>query len=113
MVSLFSYGTLQNPTVQLETFGRVLEGQKDQLPGYKLEMIEICDCDVVDLSGDTHHPVAIKTNNKNDKVSGVVFKISNQELMQSDRYEVDAYKRVERTMTSGQKAWVYVQNNRT
>lgn len=110
MVLLFSYGTLQNKDVQFETFNRVLEGKKDQLLGYKLGVVEIYDRGVVELSGDTHHPVAIRTGNKNDKVSGVVFKITIQELMQSDRYEVDAYKRVERVMESGQKAWVYIEN---
>lgn len=111
MVLLFSYGTLQNQDVQLKTFDRVLEGEKDQLPGYKLDMVEICDCNVVELSGKTHHPVAIRTGNENDKVSGVVFKITTQELMQSDCYEVNAYKRVKRVMESGKKAWVYVDND--
>jgi hypothetical protein len=31
-VLLFSYGTLQSSTVQLETFGRELVGYKDKLP---------------------------------------------------------------------------------
>lgn len=34
MEKLFSYGTLQLEQVQLDTFGRLLEGQADTLQGY-------------------------------------------------------------------------------
>jgi hypothetical protein len=37
-VLLFSYGTLQSATVQLETFGRELVGYKDKLLNYRLAM---------------------------------------------------------------------------
>ena len=106
---LFSYGTLQNTSVQLETFGRELEGDSDQLLGYKLEMVEIKDQGVVELSGETDHPIAILSNNDDDFVSGVVFEITAEELAQSDLYEVSDYKRVMGEFKSGQKAWVYVQ----
>ena len=43
---LFSYGTLQYEAVQLANFGRKLEGNKDQLPGFELSMLEITDPDV-------------------------------------------------------------------
>lgn len=33
-VLLFSYGTLQDPAVQMANFGRLLEGTADQLVGY-------------------------------------------------------------------------------
>lgn len=105
---LFSYGTLQNLSVQLETFGRELEGYKDKLLGYKLEMVEICDCDVVALSGEKYHPIAIATGDDADAILGMVFKISQQELAQSDEYEVDAYKRVMGKMQSTKQAWAYV-----
>jgi hypothetical protein len=32
MPFLFSYGTLQKEQVQMETFGRILQGEKDYLP---------------------------------------------------------------------------------
>ncbi|WP_412850808.1 hypothetical protein ACL0VS_01630 [Chryseobacterium sp. PMSZPI] len=51
MVYLFSYGTLQKKQVQLETFGRVLQGEKDILSGYKLNMLEITDIEVLRKSG--------------------------------------------------------------
>lgn len=48
---LFSYGTLQLEAVQLSTFGRRLAGHADQLPGYRLAMIEIRDAAIVATSG--------------------------------------------------------------
>ncbi|SMN15513.1 hypothetical protein CRYPA_1557 [uncultured Candidatus Thioglobus sp.] len=86
-----------------------MEGHADQLLGHKLEMVEICDCDVVVLSGETHHPIAVLSKDKNDFVSGVIFEITPEELAQSDEYEVNEYKRVMGEFKSGQKAWVYVQ----
>ncbi len=107
---LFSYGTLQNTPVQLETFGRELVGFKDQLLGYQLEMVEIKDDDVVELSGETHHPIAIATGDDADQVDGMVFEITAEELTQSDKYEVNDYKRVMGKMKSGKNAWAYVSN---
>jgi len=106
---LFSYGTLQNRLVQLETFGRELVGNEDQLLGYKLEMVKIGDQQVVALSGKTHHPIAVASQDKSDFVPGVIFEITSEELTQSDLYEVSDYKRVMGAFKSGQKAWVYVQ----
>ena len=40
---LFSYGTFQNEKTQLILFGRLLEGSRDSLPGYKLASVEIKD----------------------------------------------------------------------
>ena len=39
-VWLFSYGTLQQDEVQLATFGRLLEGRKDALPGYATTLFD-------------------------------------------------------------------------
>lgn len=111
MKLLFSYGTLQDTPVQIETFGRELEGCKDYLLGYCLQMVAIDNEEVVQLSGKTHHPIAVKSNNEDDQISGVVFKISAQELAHSDEYEVDAYQRVLGQMKSGKEAWVYVSAN--
>ena len=57
-VWLFSYGTLQQEEVQLATFGRLLEGRKDALPGYATTLFEIKDAEVVATSGKTHHFMA-------------------------------------------------------
>ena len=43
MEKLFSYGTLQQTEVQIETFGRELYGIKDALVGYTVGEVEITD----------------------------------------------------------------------
>ena len=42
MPLLFSYGTLQQDDVQRATFGRLLTGQRDTLPGYLQEIVFYC-----------------------------------------------------------------------
>lgn len=107
MPKLFSYGTLQLESVQLATFGRLLKGEKDSLIGYTLGEIEITDPDVVQKSGKRFHPMLIRTDNVNDTVDGVIFDITDDELAQADRYEVDDYARIIGNFASGAKAWIY------
>lgn len=107
MEYLFSYGTLQFERVQLESFGRLLKGQKDCLPNFKLEDIEIKDPKVLELSGKKFHPMAIPS--EGDEVPGMVFEVSAEEIAQSDRYEVSDYIRQEIELKSGLNCWVYVQ----
>lgn len=106
---LFSYGTLQQENVQLANYGRVLKGQVDVLSGYKLEDVEITDPIVLAKSDKKFHPIAIKTGNPIDNVPGMIFEISDEELAQSDAYEVDDYTRVLETFDSGRQAWIYVE----
>jgi hypothetical protein len=77
---LFSYGTLQYESVQFANFGRRLEGSKDQLPGFKLSMIEITDPQVIATSGETFHPIITYTGNLKDCVDGMAFDISQLDL---------------------------------
>jgi len=110
MENLFSYGTLQQENVQLATFNRKLEGRADFLTGYKLSMLEITDPQVIATSGKTHHPIVEYSGNVSDTVSGTVFKVSHQELLQADEYEVSDYIRVRALLKSGEQTWVYVKN---
>ncbi len=105
---LFSYGTLQFPAVQLATFGRLLAGQSDRLPGYRCELIRIDDPQVVATSGASHHPIVHRTGRPQDEVAGTVLRISADELSRADAYEVDDYRRVAVTLASGIQAWVYI-----
>jgi len=107
-VALFSYGTLQLPAVQRATYGRLLEGEADALPGYRLEPMAISDPDVVRLSGKAVHRIAVATGNDANRVRGMLFRLSQAELEATDAYEVDAYGRVEARLESGRTAWVYV-----
>ncbi|WP_248151627.1 gamma-glutamylcyclotransferase family protein [Microbacterium aoyamense] len=107
---LFSYGTLQHPDVQLDTFGRLLTGEDDVLPGFTLDYAEIEDPRVVDLSGTAVHPIVRTTGSHRDKIVGKVFWVSEDELEASDEYEVALYRRIAVVLASGRDAWVYVGN---
>lgn len=109
MEKLFSYGTLQLESVQLQTFGRLLEGKKDRLFGYKTEFVEITDEEVLRKSGEKYHPILRKSVNANDFTVGVVYEITEEELQQADLYEVDDYKRVLEKFESGVEAWIYIE----
>ena len=93
-IYLFSYGTLQFNEVQLASFGRLLEGEEDFLVGFKNDKIEITDPDVIAKSGERFHPIVTQSDDISDEVKGMVFKITHQELLAADEYEVSDYKRV-------------------
>ncbi|WP_307785440.1 gamma-glutamylcyclotransferase family protein [Microbacterium hibisci] len=105
---LFTYGTLQQPEVQLDTFGRLLEGEDDALPGYTVDYAEIADPRVVDLSGLSVHPIVRETGNPLDKVVGRALRVTEDELEAADEYEVSLYRRISVVLASGRPAWVYV-----
>ena len=107
MELLFSYGTLQQSQVQIDTFGRLPDGDKDTLIGFELDTVKITDPQVIASSGKEYHPILVFTGNTNDTVSGTVFKITPEELAQADSYEVDEYKRVEAKLKSGKVCWIY------
>ena len=108
MERLFSYGTLQQPQVQQATFGRLLQGTQDALPGFELADVLIEDPEVVATSGKTHHPIARFNGSPESRIAGTVFEITAAELADADRYEVSAYRRIAATLASGLQAWVYV-----
>ena len=107
-VSIFTYGTLQLAAVQIEKYGRLLEGQADAVRGYRLDRLTIGDPDVVRLSGRTDHPIARWSGRGSDRVPGIVYDISAQELAATDAYEVEPYARVEVELESGRRAYAYV-----
>jgi hypothetical protein len=107
-VYLFSYGTLQLDAVQLATFGRRLDGHDDAMPGYRQDLIEITDPEVLKTSGERFHPVVSPSGHADDAVAGKVFILTAEELEAADRYEVSDYKRIQVILRSGLAAWVYV-----
>ena len=111
MEYLFSYGTLRQQNVQLKNFGRLLDGAEDTLKKFILKDLEITDKVVLQVSDKKFHPILSYTGSEKDKVMGTVFKITSDELLKADGYEVDDYKRVEVTLESGIKSWAYVEKN--
>jgi len=109
---LFSYGTLQRDSVQLDTFGRLLTGNADALIGYRIAMIPITNQTVIEATGDTHYRNLEFTGNENDQVEGTAFAVTIPELEKSDEYEKDAnYKRVQVRLRSGISSWVYLHHS--
>jgi hypothetical protein len=108
-IALFSYGTLQNPNVQLATYGRLVEGQTDCLAGYVLIDLVIDDPHVVSLSGKKVHTIARRTGRAEDRIFGTMLFLTSAELVNSDDYEVEAYARTEVILESGRIAFAYVE----
>lgn len=96
MQNLFSYGTLQDPKIQLEAIGRVAESHPDVLSGYVK--------DTVIIKNITYF-ILVKGEGE---VSGSVLKVTAEELDKFDVVETKAYRRVRETLKSGVSAWVYV-----
>nr|WP_297706934.1 gamma-glutamylcyclotransferase family protein [uncultured Eudoraea sp.] len=95
---LFTYGTLQEENIQLTVFSRTLSGFSDTLIGYKLS-----DEKVVGV-----YPVMQSSNEPADFVNGRVFMCSKKEILEVDKYEGPAYKRVKVVLNSGKSAWAYI-----
>lgn len=108
MELLFSYGTLQLEQVQLDNFGRKLKGAEDRLAGYWLDTVRITDDEVLESSGISNHPIARESGNPGDVIEGMVFELTREEILRADVYEAEDYKRIEVTLGSGRKSWVYV-----
>lgn len=106
---LFSYGTLQKERVQLSTFGRLLRGHPDGIIGFIVTTIDIKDAKVVEVSGQATHPMIRATGNVRHRVPGTVFEVTEEELSKADAYEADGYERVQATLESGGRAWVYIE----
>ena len=106
MPLLFSYGTLQDVAVQIETFGRELVGFEDELVGYEASVITIAEEAFAEVNGAQQ---AIVTFNGHDgsRVCGMVFELTERELELADEYEPAEYERIETTLASGRQAWVY------
>ncbi|MFJ5985696.1 gamma-glutamylcyclotransferase [Lentzea sp. NPDC092896] len=108
VVNLFSYGTLQTPSVQIEHFGRTLAGKEDVLPGHRQDWVTITDPAVIETSGSDRHPIVSYTGSPADVTAGTMFEVTTAELAAADIYEVDDYRRALVRLGSGADAWVYL-----
>jgi gamma-glutamylcyclotransferase (GGCT)/AIG2-like uncharacterized protein YtfP len=112
MPLIFSYGTLQKAHVQLSTFGRLLQGERDELPGFEESLVRIEDPLAAAASGRTHHANVTFTGRDDSRVSGTVFEITDVELAAADQYEqLAAYTRIAARLASGKQAWVYARQS--
>lgn len=97
MEYLFSYGTLREPNVQIELFGRELTAFDDVMTGYRAVPIS--------LWNETHH---LAVEDESGRIPGVVLALSEAELAVCDSYEPNEYRRVRAEMLSAKQAWAYV-----
>jgi hemoglobin len=95
---LFSYGTLRDQQVQMRIFGRLLQGEEDGLPGYRLSTIAI---------GSATYPIVGPGPDAAAVIPGVVFEITGAELVAADAYEGAEYRRINVRLRSGRDAWIY------
>lgn len=105
MEQIFSYGTLQSKEIQMQVFNKLLTGTPDQLQGYKIK-----DLQIEEEFGIEDYFVATPSENPSDKVNGIVFTISDQDLAKADQFESNAYKRIQITLKSGTTAWIYIES---
>ena len=109
MPLLFSYGTLQNESVQLSTFGKRLQGTADHLVGFERARVKIEDHEDVAGLGQTHYANVVSNGSSASTVSGTVFDVTDDELAAADAFEAPAaYHRVLAALSSGRTAWVYI-----
>jgi predicted acetyltransferase len=109
MPFLFSYGTLQHEHVQLATFGRRLDGERDELPGFAPSLVRIDDAAVAAALGRTHHANVTFSGRDDSRVEGTAFDVTDADLAAADAFERPAdYRRIAATLASGKRAWLYV-----
>jgi gamma-glutamyl AIG2-like cyclotransferase len=113
MPLLFSYGTLREPAVQQSLFGRLLDGTADELVGFAQSLRKVEDPGFVAASGTADHAVVRFDGRCESRVPGIVFEVSDAELVTADRYEPAGYERTLTTLASGKRAWVYVASDST
>jgi len=93
---LFVYGTLQDPQVQKNVIGIIVNGKRDVLHGYIISTITMTDAVYPII---VPHPTNI--------IDGLILTVTPEELKRIDLYETEAFKREKVTLGSGKSAWVY------
>ena len=106
-VLVFSYGTLQIERVQRELLGRLVRMDDDALLGFEAVPVEIDHPDVIEFSGSSTH-LALVPGDPAARIAGKVLHVTEADLPPLDDYEGDEYRRIEVTLESGTRAWVYV-----
>jgi gamma-glutamylcyclotransferase (GGCT)/AIG2-like uncharacterized protein YtfP len=94
---LFVYGTLRDPAVQRRVFGRITGGIPDALAGFELGTIQI---------GGAEYPI-LRPGSPTARIEGLALELTEAELTTADAYETEAYARIEVTLVSGRRAFVY------
>ena len=102
-----TYGTLRDPQVQRALFGRLVPGEADALPGFKLGTVTIRDPAVIATSGIETHLCVDESGDPADRIEGLVLSLTEAELAVADAYETADYQRVTVVLASGAAAFLY------
>jgi gamma-glutamylcyclotransferase (GGCT)/AIG2-like uncharacterized protein YtfP len=102
MEQLFAYGTLKDKEIQETIFGRILKGTSETLTGYAIKEIQI-----EEEYGLAPYPIIVSTQNQKDRIDGILYELSSEELQKADRYEGKHYTRIQVKLESNKIAWVY------
>jgi len=91
----------------MANFGRLLEGQADEIVGFEQFTITLDDPQTIAFTGKTEHMI-VKFNGRDDcRIAGTVLELTEKELLKADQYECPPYERVAAKLASGRQAWVY------
>lgn len=94
---IFIYGTLRDPAVQQDVFGRRIEGAPDHLDGYGLAQIEV--------EGMPYPTIVLE---EGSAVAGEIIELNDDELRRADEHETAAYARRAFVLASGKAAEAYI-----
>lgn len=97
--TLFIYDTLTNKHILYDILKRNPDMKKNSLCGFSMSGIII---------ENINYPAIIKNLSNNTVINGVTFTITPKEIIKIDKYETDAYQRIQVTLVDKTKAWTYV-----
>ena len=100
MKKLFCYGTLQEPSVQLELIGRTAECMLTSIEGF------IVLRDYVDIDDGIAYPRIVKY--PNGCVYGRILEFTDEEIVLLDEYETEMYRKEEIETKDGHIVLVYM-----
>ncbi|MFD9486065.1 GDSL-type esterase/lipase family protein [Streptomyces sp. NPDC059991] len=104
--ALFSFGTLMDERVQTTLFGQAVPTSPASLTGCTTRPLAITDPSVIAASGlDVHLTLEREYG---AVVEGAVLRLTDQDLAAADAYEVDDYVRRRVLLSSGERAWAYL-----
>jgi len=100
MKKIFCYGTLQEPSVQLELIGRTVDGPLTSIKGF------IVLRDYVDIDDGIAYPRIVE--HINGCVYGRILEFTDEEVAILDKYETEMYYLTEVTTRDGDVVWTYM-----
>ena len=99
-MKLFSYGTLQDPMIQLRLLGRLLNRRPASINGWHKTKV---------FAEDGWYP-AIKKGK--EQIWGSILEIEEKDFTALDEYEGSAYKRIQTRTSEGESVFVYILSNK-